>query len=785
MRIILFHVAFFLSSALMAQQYSKVKIYTGSEGLTFLAERGLAVDHGTYKKDVYFITDLSTHEINQLSEYGYNYEILIQDVQKFYVDRNKKGNDNTLKNLICSSGSSSSSTSVSAPVNFELNMAYAGYYKYEGMLAELDSMAALYPNLITVKSLISNFLTHEGRPIYHVKISDNPNSEEAEPEVLYTAVHHAREPLSMSQTIFYMWYLLENYATNEEVKFLVDNTEMYFVPCINPDGYIENETTNPNGGGMHRKNKNPAIGVNNVGVDLNRNYSYQWNTTGISSSQESDVFPGVSPFSEPETQAMKWMHENHTFISASNSHTYGNTLLFPIGSTAAEFADHHDYFTDLCGHMVSRNGYFPQKSSGLYPASGDSDDYAYKVDIGVGLKDTVFAFTPEVGTDFWPAASEIIPTSQGMVFTNLMFSHLTHKYLAVKDDDLSTISTLTGSFHHTAQRLGLVDGPITVSVIPLLNVISVGPEVIYDLVLRETVDSSINFALNPSIQFGDEVKYVLETNYGSWIHRDTIVKTFGAITQQFVDNATNTTNWTGNWNTTTEEFVSPSTSFTDSPNGNYQNNTTRNYTFNQVVDLTLATAATVSFSAKWAIEADYDYCQFQVSNNGSTWVEQCGKYTVPGISADGSVQPEGKPVWEGVQSNWVKEEINLSDYLGQVIQLRFQLKSDGGSNQDGFYFDDFVLSYNLQDTTTNVSIPEIEDQGISLFPNPTSGKFEVKGLEIGSKLIIYDISGNLVHSQVVKKETENIELKAVSEGTYIMNTSKSNELVKISFVVKR
>src|SRR5690606_29052470 len=101
----------------------------------------------------------------------------------------------------------------------------------------------------------------------------------------------------------------------------------------------------------------------------------------------SDVYPGTGEFSEPETQAMKWLVENVGFTSAFNAHTYGNTLLYPIGTTAAEFADHHDYFADLSGHMCSQNGYFPQKSSGLYPASGDSDDYMYKMDVGVGMKD--------------------------------------------------------------------------------------------------------------------------------------------------------------------------------------------------------------------------------------------------------------------------------------------------------------------------------------------------------------------------------------------------------------
>jgi PKD repeat protein len=79
------------------------------------------------------------------------------------------------------------------------------------------------------------------------------------------------------------------------------------------------------------------------------------------------------------------------------------------------------------------------------------------------------------------------------------------------------------------------------------------------------------------------------------------------------------------------------------------------------------------------------------------------------------VQPNNQPVYEGVQSSWVLEEINLSDYLGQQIKVRFQLRSDGEVNADGFYFDDFKIFYNeigdliapiasFQPTTSNTCI---------------------------------------------------------------------------------
>jgi hypothetical protein len=392
---------------------------------------------------------------------------------------------------------------------------------------------------------------------------------------------------------------------------------------------------------------------------------------------------------------MRWLVQNNKFVTAFNAHTYAKDILFPIGTTTAEFADHHDYFQEYTNKMVEFNGYGAIKSSALYPASGDSDDYMYKVDIGVGVKDTMFVHTPEVGTAFWQPSAEIIPTCKEMVYPNLVLAHVAGVYVVTTDLDPSNIATLSGNFNHQARRLGRENGTVTVSIVPLQNISTIGAPVVHDLEIQQNGTGLISFTLNPAIQFGDQIKYILQTDNGFWIHKDTIIKTYGAYTLQATENATTSTNWTGNWNTTTSTFVSSPRSFTDTPSGNYINNANTTYTYVPTIDLSNANAAKLTFWAKWDIEADYDYVQFQVStDNGATWEGQCGLYTVPGTSANGSVQPNNQPVWEGVQSTWVQEEIQLSDYLGQVIKVRFQLKSDGGTRKDGFYFDDFSIYYN-------------------------------------------------------------------------------------------
>lgn len=774
----------FSTTNLFSQTYSKVKIYTDQHGLSHLLELGVGIDHGQMKKNTFFISDFSEQDIEIIKEAGYNYEILVNDVSQYYRDRNlASATKNQEKSDFCAESSGSNPIDdVVTPANFGLG-SMGGYYTYQEYLDDLDAMVAAYPNLISAKAPISTFETFEGRPIYHVKISNNPNSDDGDPYVLYSAIHHAREPASLSQTMYFMWYLLENYGTNDEVTYLVDQTQMLFVPLLNPDGYIRNEVTNPNGGGMWRKNRRNH-GNGNFGVDLNRNYSYGWNTTGVSSNTSSDVYPGTSAFSEPETQAMKWLNEQYNFKLAFNAHTWGNTLLYPIGTTAEEFADHHDYFGDIAGHMCMHNNYFPQKSSGLYPASGDSDDYMYKVDIGIGSKDTVFALTPEIGESFWPASNRIEPICKENVFPNLVLAHLAGKYATVIDTDPSSIDDLTGNFNHFFQRLGLEDGPITVSINPIQGIASVGNSIVYDVDIRQTAEGAIAYEIEADFPLGNEIVYELLTNNGGWIRRDTIRKTFGTPTTQFVDDASADMNWTGDWGLTTETYVSPSQSFTDSPMSDYPANAFLTYTLNNDIDLSEATTAMVRFYAKWDIENDWDYAAFEAStDDGSTWTQLCGKYTNAGVAQNNwsgqnqGIQPVGYPIYDGLQTDWVLEEVSLNEYLGQTIRLRFVLESDGAVQEDGFYFDDFQILYNTGNETN--SLEENELGAFTLYPNPANNYTRVDfGNAMAEGTIhIYTSTGQLVQSYELNGTSKILEIETgkLPQGLYSVVYNKTNE----------
>jgi hypothetical protein len=773
----------FASGQFFAQDYSRLKVNVANGELKLLSDLGVAVDHGLFREDKYFISDFSSAEKAIMDQQGVAYEILIADIELYYetiLNQDIKPQANLEKNSNCPNASNSVPwANPATPTHFNLGT-MGGYLKYEELLSELDEMASVYPNLITVKAPISNFLTYQNRPIYHVRISDNPNQDEAgEPKVLYTAIHHAREPMSLMETVFFMWYVLENYQSNTEIQYIVDHMQLYFVPCINPDGYIYNQTTNPNGGGMWRKNRRLNSG-GSYGVDLNRNYAYGWGTTGTSTNQSNDTYCGTAPFSEPETQAMRWLVQNNHFVTAFNAHTYAEDILFPIGTTNAEFADHHDYFQTCTNHMVEYNGYTAMKSSGLYPASGDSDDYMYKMDIGIGQKDTMFVHTPEVGTAFWQPQSEIIPTCRGMFFPNLILAHMAGRYVLVKDQDQSSITNLSGNFTHQATRLGRENGPVTVHIVPLQNITSVGAGVTHNLAIQQSVDALISYTLAPSIQFGDTIKYILQTDNGFWQKNDTVIKVFGAYNVLSVEDATNASSWTGNWNTTSTTYVSANKSFTDSPSGNYSNNANTTFTYTPTIDLTNKSAAKITFWCKWDIEADYDFTQFQVStDNGQTWIAQCGNYTVLGTSGNGSVQPANKPLWEGVQSDWVLEEINLSDYLGQIIKVRFQLRADGATRKDGFYFDDFTISANEIDTSSVQLLPK---NPLLIIPNPSNGKFTVQGLTATSVYQIEDSKGKKIQEGSLHGINASFELNE-KPGVYFFRTMINGQQMRVKIIV--
>ena len=222
-------------------------------------------------------------------------------------------------------------------------------------------------------------------------------------------MHHAREPGAMQTVLWTLLGLVENYGTDPLATWIVDHREMWFLPVVNPDGYVYNETTNPSGGGMWRKNRrNNGGGV--FGVDLNRNYPYQWgfDNVGSSPTASSSTYRGPAPSSEPEIAAMVSFMEARDFRTAVTCHTYSNLWLAPWAYTPTPPPD-HARFDEIGALATVVNGYpFGIANILLYPFNGVTIDTDYQ------LFDT-FSWLPEIGSSsdgFWPPATRIEPLAE-------------------------------------------------------------------------------------------------------------------------------------------------------------------------------------------------------------------------------------------------------------------------------------------------------------------------------------------------------------------------------------
>ena len=169
------------------------------------------------------------------------------------------------------------------------------YHTYAEMVAELDKAVADHPTIVRKFSIGESY---QHRQIWAAKISDNVATDENEPEVLFDGLHHAREHLTVEQSLAILRWLTDGYSTDATIKRLVDTREIYIVFMVNPDGGEYDITGSPYRG--WRKNRQPNAGSTNIGTDLNRNYDYHWGCCGGSSGSTASLnYRGPKAFSAP------------------------------------------------------------------------------------------------------------------------------------------------------------------------------------------------------------------------------------------------------------------------------------------------------------------------------------------------------------------------------------------------------------------------------------------------------------------------------------------------------
>jgi len=296
---------------------------------------------------------------------------------------------------------------------------YGGYRTIAEMGAELQELAAAHPDIFNLFSLGPSYMN---RDIWCMKVSDNPTVDEAEGEIFVHGNTHARELMTLEIPMYFLNRIALDYYTDPELAYLIDTHEVFIVPSINPDGHVfveEHHDGSPYG--WRRKNMRPPDGV-----DLNRNYGYNWgyNDTGSSPNPWSELYRGLAPFSEPETLAVHDLFLDREFEFAVSYHSFGELILLPWGYRDEPTDDETTFraYGNAMNAVITGQGHGPYEVGRpgeiLYPLNGDFDDWAYGGDSYSGgtFPGGVLGFSFEVNSEdeggFAPPPEEIEPTCE-------------------------------------------------------------------------------------------------------------------------------------------------------------------------------------------------------------------------------------------------------------------------------------------------------------------------------------------------------------------------------------
>jgi Ca2+-binding RTX toxin-like protein len=318
---------------------------------------------------------------------------------------------------------------------------YESYRTVEKTFADLAAVAEANPDLATWVDIGDSYdkVTPggaEGYDIYALEVGSKNTKVSGEKPVLFIESSiHAREYTTAEAVTRFAEQLVASYGVDADITRLLDYVDIRLVPIVNPDGrkfaeqgYLWRKNTNPN----PSPGQDPAP-FPTYGVDLNRNYASQWGTqpgVGASTDPADATYQGSTPFSEPESQALR-DYLLATFPDQKGPdefdpapadttgvyidvHSYGNLVLYPFGWTE-EFAPNQEGLRNLglkFGYFTGVDGeaYNVGQAVGLYPTTGTTDDWVYST-LGVA------SYTFELGTTFFQdiesfediIAPEIIP----------------------------------------------------------------------------------------------------------------------------------------------------------------------------------------------------------------------------------------------------------------------------------------------------------------------------------------------------------------------------------------
>ena len=290
------------------------------------------------------------------------------------------------------------------------------YSGEDGILEELMAQAAAHPEIAEFRVIGE---THEGQELGAVRVTTNVEKADdgEKPTTVYVGAQHAREWITPEMVRRLLDLYLTSYGTDQRITDIIDDTELWFVPVANPDGY---DYSFEPGQRLWRKNLRDNNGdtviTTSDGVDLNRNYPTRWgyDNEGSSPNPASNTYRGPSPASEPETQALDGLFADLTPEFLVNYHSAAQLLLHGIGWQVATPSPDDVIYEAMVGDDANPaiEGYDPDISAELYTTNGDTDSHMQEAYGTLG-------FTPEMST--CEAAAESVPDDEWVAEEDCQF----------------------------------------------------------------------------------------------------------------------------------------------------------------------------------------------------------------------------------------------------------------------------------------------------------------------------------------------------------------------------
>ena len=287
---------------------------------------------------------------------------------------------------------------------------FDNHHPEDEIRAYVEDLVAAHPGLASTQVIGTSI---EGREIWEVTIT-GPGDPADRPEIALNGTQHAREWGSPMTVTYLIDQLLEQYGVDPDITEIVDNAEFHIVPIVNPDGYAYTWADPDNR--LWRKNRN-LNGGGCAGVDLNRNWGYEWGGEGSDGNPCGETYRGTAPFSEPESAALSDYYATLANLRAHiDYHTYGQWILSPWAYTSdlppdATLFDALNDELEQAIYDVHQTTFIGGPGyDTLYPVSGGAPDYIYGA---LGAWSWTFELRPKSGNPGFLLPPELIlPTAE-------------------------------------------------------------------------------------------------------------------------------------------------------------------------------------------------------------------------------------------------------------------------------------------------------------------------------------------------------------------------------------